>query len=59
MTLEAESALVGEFTRRKPALRVGPVRIRASGVLVNPGRLAATGTIELLDVRSLAVERLG
>ena len=59
VTLEAESALVGEFTRRKPPLRVGPVRIRASGVLVNPGRLAATGTIELLDVRSLAVERLG
>ena len=58
-TLEAESALIGEFMRRKPPLRLGPVRIRADGVLVNPGRLAATGAVELLDVRSLAVERLG
>jgi dolichyl-phosphate-mannose-protein mannosyltransferase len=59
VTLEAESALVGEFARRKPPLRIGPVRVRASGVVVNPGRLAATGVVELLDVRSLAVERLG
>jgi len=59
VTLEAESALVGEFARRKPPLRIGPVRIRADGVLVNPGRLAATGAVELLDVSSLAVERLG
>jgi hypothetical protein len=59
VTLEAESALVGEFARRKPPLRIGPVKVRASGVLVNPGRLAATGAVELLDVRSLRVERLG
>jgi Dolichyl-phosphate-mannose-protein mannosyltransferase len=59
VTLEAESALVGEFARRKPPLRIGPVRVRARGILVNPGRLAATGAVELLDVRSLAVERLG
>ncbi len=58
-TLEAESAVVGEFARRKPPLRIGPVRVRASGVLINPGRLAATGALELLDVRALAVERLG
>jgi hypothetical protein len=38
---------------------VGPVRARASGVLINPGRLAATGALEVLDVRALAVERLG
>jgi hypothetical protein len=59
VTLEAESALVGEFARRKPPLRIGPVRVRARGIVVNPGRLAATGAVELLDVRSLAVERLG
>jgi hypothetical protein len=58
-TLEAESALVGEFARRKPPLRIGPVKVRATGILVNPGRLAATGAVELLDVRSLQVERLG
>jgi hypothetical protein len=57
--LEAESALVGEFARRKPPLRVGPVRVRARGVLFNPGRLAETGKVELLDLRSLTVERLG
>lgn len=59
VTVEAESALVGEFARRKPPLRIGPVRVRATGILINPGRLAATGVVELLDVRSLAVERLG
>ncbi len=59
VALEAESALVGEFARGKPPLRIGPVRVRARGVVVNPGRLAETGAVELLDVRSLAVERLG
>jgi hypothetical protein len=59
VTLEAESALVGEFARRKPPLRIGPVRLRARAVLVNPGRLAATGAVELLDVGLLSVERLG
>jgi len=59
VTVEAESALVGEFARRKPPLRIGPVKVRASGIVVKPGRLAATGAVELLDVRSLRVERLG
>ena len=59
VTVEAQSALVGEFARRKPPLRIGPVRLRARDVVVNPGRLAATGTVELLDVGSLRVERLG
>ena len=31
----------------------------ARGVLINPGRLAATGVLEVLDVQALAVERLG
>ena len=57
--VEAQSALVGEFARRKPPLRIGPVRLRIRDVVVNPGRLAATGAVELLDVGSLHVERLG
>ena len=59
VTVEAQSALVGEFARRKPPLRIGPVRLRVRDVVVNPGRLAATGAVELLDVGSLHVERLG
>jgi hypothetical protein len=59
VTVEADSALVGEFARRKPPLRIGPVRLRARDVVVNPGRLAATGAVELLDVGSLHAERLG
>jgi hypothetical protein len=59
VVLEAESALVGEFARRKAPLRIGPVRVRARSLLVNPGRLAETGAIELLDVGALRVERLG
>ncbi|MGH7397455.1 MAG: LmeA family phospholipid-binding protein [Candidatus Rokuibacteriota bacterium] len=59
VTVEARSALVGEFAQRKPPLRIGPVRLRVREVLVNPGRLAATGAVELLDVGSLMVERLG
>jgi len=58
VTVQAESALVGEFVRRKPPLRIGPVRVRARGVVVNPGRLAGTGVVELLDVESLTVEWL-
>jgi 4-amino-4-deoxy-L-arabinose transferase-like glycosyltransferase len=59
VTVEAQSALVGEFARRKPPLRIGPVRLHVRDVLVNPGRLAATGAVELLDIGGLAVERLG
>jgi hypothetical protein len=59
VTVEAQSALVGEFARRKPPLRIGPVRLRGRDLVVNPGRLAATGAVELLDVGSLHVERLG
>jgi hypothetical protein len=59
VTVQADAALVGEFARRKPPLRIGPVRLRARDVLVNPGRLAATGVVELLDVGALEVERLG
>jgi hypothetical protein len=59
VVVEAQSALVGEFARRKPPLRIGPVRLRVRDVVVNPGRLAATGAVELLDVGAFHVERLG
>jgi hypothetical protein len=60
VVLEARSALVGEFTRRRAGapLRIRGVRLRARDLLFNPGRLADTGRFELLDVKSLAVEGL-
>jgi hypothetical protein len=60
MVLEARSALVGEFTRRRAGapLRIRGVRLRARDLLFNPRRFADTGRFELLDVKSLAVERL-
>jgi hypothetical protein len=57
VTVEAESALVGESVRRKPPLRIGPVRLRLRDVVVNPGRPAATGAAEL-DVGAPHVEAL-
>jgi hypothetical protein len=56
--LEAESALVGEHARGRPALRVRDVRLVAHGLRFNPGRLAATGRLEILDLQGLTVERL-
>ena len=58
--LEARSALVGEFTRRRAGapLRVHNVRVRADGVLFHPRRLAETGSLELLDLKALAIEHL-
>ncbi len=60
LVLEARSAVVGEFARRRagPPLRVQGVRLRARDLLFNPRRLADTGRFELLDVKSLAVESL-
>jgi hypothetical protein len=58
--LEARSALVGEFARRRAGapMRVHDVRVRVTGLLFHPRRLAETGTLELLDLKALAVERL-
>jgi hypothetical protein len=60
LVLEARSALFGEFARRRAGapLRVHDVRVRVTGLLFHPRRLAETGKLELLDVKALAVERL-
>lgn len=58
MVLAADSALVGEHARGRPALRVRDVRVVAHGLRFNPGRLAATGRLEILDLEHLTVERL-
>jgi hypothetical protein len=58
VTVEAESALVGEHARGRPPLRVRDVRLVARGLRVNPGRLAATGRLEVLDLDSVTIERL-
>jgi hypothetical protein len=58
VVLEADSALVGELARGRAPLRVQSARLIASGVRVNPGRLAATGRLEVFDIERLRVERL-
>jgi len=58
VVLEAESALVGEVARGRPLLRVRDVRVVARGLRFNPGRLAATGGLEVLDLDGLSIERL-
>src|SRR5262249_46542562 len=58
MVLEADSALVGELARGRPPLRVQSIRLIASDVRVSPGRLAATGRLEVLDIAHLRIERL-
>jgi hypothetical protein len=58
VVLEADSALLGEHARGRPALRVRDMRVVAQGVRFNPGRLAATGRLEILDLEGLTVERL-
>ena len=58
VVMQADSALVGEFARGRAPLRVRSIRLVASGVRVNPGRLAATGRLEVLDMERVHVERL-
>src|SRR6185503_12919784 len=58
VVLEAETALVGEVARGRPLLRVRDVRVVARGLRFNPGRLAATGGLEVLDLDGLSIERL-
>jgi hypothetical protein len=58
VVLEADSALVGELARGRAPLRVQSIRLVAAGVRVNPGRLAATGRLEVFDIEHLRVERL-
>ena len=58
VTIEAESAQVGEVAIGRALLGVRDVRVVARGLRFNPGRLAATGRLEVLDLESLAIERL-
>ena len=58
LVVEVDSALVGEHARGRPSLRVRDARLVARGLRFNPGRLAATGRLEVLDLEGLAVERL-
>ena len=56
--VEAGSARVGELRRGRATLRVRDLRLRLDDVLVHVRRLAETGTLEILDVAGLTVERL-
>jgi hypothetical protein len=58
VTVEADSALVGEVARGRPLMRVRDLRVVARGLRFNPGRLGATGRLEVLDLEGLAIERL-
>lgn len=58
VTIEAETAQVGEVGIGRALLGVRDVRVVARGLRFNPGRLAATGRLEVLDLESLAIERL-
>jgi len=59
VTLEAESAVVGEIKRRdRTPLRVHEIRVEVDGLLFNPRRLVETGHLEVLDVKTLRVQHL-
>ncbi|OGL21248.1 MAG: hypothetical protein A3K12_14150 [Candidatus Rokubacteria bacterium RIFCSPLOWO2_12_FULL_71_19] len=58
LVIEADSALVGEFARNRPALRLRNIRLSLAGLLFHPQRLVDTGRIEMLDLEGLSAERL-
>jgi hypothetical protein len=59
LSIEADAALVGELARPdRPALRVRDVRVRLSGLLVDPAAVMAAGEAEVLDLQALDIERL-
>ncbi|MBI2527681.1 MAG: glycosyltransferase family 39 protein [Candidatus Rokubacteria bacterium] len=58
LVIEADSALVGEFARKRPALRLRNIRLSVGGLLFNPRRLVDTGRLEVLDLQALTAERL-
>ncbi len=58
VVVEVDDALVGEHARGRPPLRVRDVRLVARGLRFNPGRLAETGRLEVLDVEGITAERL-
>jgi hypothetical protein len=56
--LAVDAAEVGELGRGRAALPVRDARVRIGGLLVNAPRLAATGELEVLDAREVAIDRL-
>jgi 4-amino-4-deoxy-L-arabinose transferase-like glycosyltransferase len=56
--VEAGRALVGEFSRNRPSLRLSNIRLAMEGLVFNPHRLLAEGAIEPLDLGRLVVGRL-
>jgi len=58
VTLEARSALVGEFARKRPPLRLDEISLTLDGVLINPHQLLARDEIELLDLGRITINHL-
>jgi hypothetical protein len=59
LSIEADAARVGELHRRdRAALRVRNIRVRLSGLLVDPNAVMAGGEAEALDLHALDIERL-
>ena len=59
LVVEADSALVGEPSRRdRSLLRVHDVMIEVDDLLFDPGRLVDTGSLMVLDVGALHIQRL-
>lgn len=56
--IEAERALIGDFSKNRPGLRLGRIRLAVEGLVFNPHRLLAEGAIEPLGLARLTVGRL-
>jgi len=56
--VEARSALIAEFSRKGPRLRVRELRLTLDGLIINSHRLAVSGELEPLDVQRLRVDHL-
>lgn len=58
VALDARSALVGEFVRKRPPLRLDDLSLTLDGLTINPHRLVAEGVIELLDLERITINHL-
>lgn len=56
--VRARSALVAEFARNRPELRVRELRLTLEGIVINPYRLVSTGEIEPLEIGRIRVDHL-
>lgn len=56
--VEVERALIGDFSKNRPGLRLGQIRLAVEGLVFNPHRLLAEGVIEPLGLDRLAIRRL-